>query len=250
MNKIRNIVIWNSKFIEENLVEYAYGLNKDEHSNMCEKRVDFRLPVSLEKRLNDEKSFAIVESGNTEFVNGFKLVKNEYGQSLYVREEDNKLLPYVFDIATDFNKFGLAMVAIDTRVSWINKNFQYINKDGEICDYDNIMEDGWVSVFDFSDRQNPLSKLLYIGGYHGSFVSYMNSNMELQHFYEFGEENIAGDDGEYIFDRNSSEFSKDGFSIAKDKVLSDQGYYIDGDVIIKEAMNKGLVKSLFENNKN
>ena len=243
MEKIRNIVIWNSRFLQENLVDYAYGLNYNEYSRDCEKRVDFRLPVSLEERLKDEKSFSIVESGNTEFVNGFKLVKNGYGQSLYIREEDNKLLPYVFDIATNFNEFGLAMVATDAKVSWINKMFQYINIDGELCDYDNKMADGWGRVYDFSDGKKPLSRLRNNSShYHG--ISYMNKDMGLESFYEFDGEEINENSDMNSFESKSEDFNKDGFAYAGDFVLCDQGFYVDSSIVVKEAMNKGLVKDI------
>ena len=243
MEKIRNIVVSHCKFIQENLVDYSYALDRNDYSRECERKVNFRLPVSLEGRLKDEKSFSIVESGNTEFVNGFKIVKNEYGQSLYIREEDNKLLPYVFDIATDFNEFGLAMVATDTKVSWINKSFKYINIYGELCDYDNMMEDGWKGVYDFSDSQKPLSRLKNNSTYH-SGVSYMNKDMEFESFHEFDGEEINKNSGMDSFDSESGDFDKDGFAYAGDFVLCDQGFYVYSDVVVKEAMNKGLVKDI------
>ena len=68
----------------------------------------------------------IIDS-NENFVNGFKVVKTANGEYAYIRESDNSLLPFRYDIAFDFNEFGFAIVGKDGSVSWINKDFKYLN---------------------------------------------------------------------------------------------------------------------------
>ena len=63
-----------------------------------------------------------------EFINGFKIVKLLNAQYGYVRETDNVLLPYRFDIASQFNEEGIAIVAKDGVVTRINKEFNIVDE--------------------------------------------------------------------------------------------------------------------------
>ena len=63
-----------------------------------------------------------------EFINGFKIVKLLNKQYAYVRESDNVLLPYRFDIASQFNEEGIAIVAKDGIVTRIDKEFNIVDE--------------------------------------------------------------------------------------------------------------------------
>ena len=75
------------------------------------------------------KSEKIIDDSN-EFVNGFKVVQTENGEYAYVRESDNVLLPFRYDVAFDFNQYGFAIVGKDGSVSWIDTTFKYLNLEG------------------------------------------------------------------------------------------------------------------------
>ncbi|MBR3210145.1 MAG: hypothetical protein IKF82_07790 [Bacilli bacterium] len=72
----------------------------------------------------EEKTDEIIEED--EFVNGYKLVRFANGEFGYIREYHRSLLPYRFDVATRFNKYGLAMVGKNGTVSYITDEFKYL----------------------------------------------------------------------------------------------------------------------------
>ncbi len=78
--------------------------------------------------LNKPISTQIIESGTEELnYRVVKLANNEYG---YVCVEKNTLLPFRYDFATSFNREGLAMVAKEGCITWINEEFYYLNGSG------------------------------------------------------------------------------------------------------------------------
>jgi len=92
---------------------------------------------------------------------GFKLVQlanKEYG---YICEKTKELLPFRYDVASNFNAYGLAMVGKNGSVSWINQDFQYLTSNGEIKKEDNISFDGFYQVRDFSEGKSPLAIAVY-----------------------------------------------------------------------------------------
>jgi hypothetical protein len=246
MEKIHSITIYSSPFIENGIVDYSYCLNNDD-DNYCH----FEWHDSLEKRLKDEKSYHLITGGGNGYVNGFRLVRNAYGQFLYRKQGkgygSDKQLPYIFDIATDFNEYGLAMVAANCQFAWINKDFKYIDKSGNLRDYNQKIENGWSEIYDFSQSPNPLSKLVFYEK--GSIcykVSYMNTKMELVDFRNFNGNRVFGKNSALnTFKESSTEFNKDGFAKASDSmILSDKGFYVNYDYIIDKALESGLVKDI------
>lgn len=91
---------------------YAFG--------QCEKIEPF---ITARDNPTDE----IIEE--REFINGFKVVRFKNGEFGYIRESDNKLMPYRFDVATDFNSYGLALVGKNCKVNYIDENFQVFEYD-------------------------------------------------------------------------------------------------------------------------
>ena len=58
---------------------------------------------------------------------------------------------------------------------------------------------------------------------------------------------IAGPISSSHFDMESTDFNRDGWAFAGDRVLCDQGFYMKNEVIAKEAIAKGFVKTICEN---
>ena len=115
---IESVICSNNVELLRSMRAVLYNIKtKDDNIGTYIESYKYRLP---------EQSNCIIRS-NMNFVNGFKLVEfndNRYG---YIREEDHLLMPYRYDIASDFNEFGLAIVGKNGSVSWINKNFEYLN---------------------------------------------------------------------------------------------------------------------------
>lgn len=100
-----------------------------------------------------------IKESSDEFVNGFKVVRLENGKYSYVRESDNQLVPFKYDFATDFNEYGMAMVAKGGYVTWINKYFE-LSVSGLLKMYEDrsdIPFTGWHSITEFSKGETPLS---------------------------------------------------------------------------------------------
>ena len=100
-------------FEGEEIVKYGYVINEDKDGELY---MPIELPYYYGVYLRPPASFDIIDDSR-EFVNGFKVVQTANLEYAYVREADNKLLPYRYDIATDFNEYGYAIVGKDARVS-------------------------------------------------------------------------------------------------------------------------------------
>ena len=76
-----------------------------------------------------------------------------------IRGIDNYLLSYRYDIAFNFNDYGLAIVYKDGQLSWINSDFCYIDLMGQIVkiEYEFFADENNISAFSKGDI--PLSRL-------------------------------------------------------------------------------------------
>lgn len=157
---------------------YTINVDEDTQTDIC---------IDLLKYDRLEKSDIIVDDSN-EFVNGFKVVQTKNGEYAYVREVDNVLLPYRYDIASNFNEYGFAMVGKGGRVSWIDKEFKYLALDGNMH-FNNLQDsyfgfDGWKGVSDFSKGSTPLSRVYY--GQNGcNTIAYFGIDGEVKSFYRY-----------------------------------------------------------------
>ena len=92
------------------------------------------------------------------FINGYSIVKLDNHVYGYMRETDKVLLPYRYHIATNFNKYGYALVAMNGRVSWINKKFEYIANNGYMH-FGNSNFNGFDKVYIFNEDASPISRI-------------------------------------------------------------------------------------------
>ncbi len=196
------------------------------------------------------KGFKVIKEldvNSIDFVNGYKAVmtgNKEYG---FVRESDHKLLPYRYDYATDFNKYGFAMACKDGEVSWINKDFSFLNKDGNMQNDDNFLDNGWEVVESFSDSEIPLSR---IEGHSESFYVpvnvFMDTSGKLKSFELFDGNSLYKFSKKYFED--SKPFDPDGHAIAIEAgecyVLFDKGYYILVNDLLDASISDGFLDRL------
>ena len=214
------------------------------------------LDYYAEKEISSLKITNEIVEENEEFVNGFKVVKFANGQYGYIRESDNKLLPYRYDLAFDFNEYGYAMVGRNGTVTWINKDFYYYKRGGMTEDaiYKNHSDGtyfvGWMEgrskIEEFSKGSIPLSRIwvdldmcVYFGidGKVLSFKRYGQDNNErcYENTFRYGSK----------FDGNGLASAK-GTSLAKNSgvLLFAEGFYLDFDKLSSLAIKKGFIDSI------
>lgn len=192
-----------------------------------------------------DKTREIVEE-NSEFVNGFKVVKLANNYYSYIRESDNKLMPYEYDVAFNFNEYGLAIVGRDGSVSWINKDFKYLDSKGNMIqerkDNWNTFE-GWRVIHNFSNTLNPLSKLLQGDEDYGRVI-YLDKDGKIKKFYQYDGSMSKKEFKSEFF--NGEDFNKSGYAIADEYILYDKGYCILRSDIIKLCLEEGFIDFLFD----
>ncbi len=186
-----------------------------------------------------------------DFVNGFKVVTLENGQFGYVRESDNVLLPNRYDIAFNFNQYGLAMVGRRNGVTWIDKNFNYQSIPFEEMVEDEVEDEYslWQTIYDFSEGKTPLSLMEIngsreyreeIGGYYDrSKCAYLTTDGTKMKFRKVDEDGVE----DYYYATKFSygqPFRKNGITKAistmygenNNYILIDEGYYINVDTFV------------------
>lgn len=124
----------------------CYDINEKEETRTA---VHVVLPNFGRPKISEE----IVDDSNN-FINGFKVVKTASEEYAYIRQSDSRLLPFRYDVASDFNEYGFAMVGKDGSVSWIDTDFRYLDVNGKMVvedlDKDYIKFNGWQEVSNFS----------------------------------------------------------------------------------------------------
>ena len=93
--KINSIIRSSAILVTKGVRHIYYEINEKEETRTG-------IHVELPEYWRPKKSDEIVDDSNN-FVNGFKVVKTANGEYAYVREADNSLLPFRYDIAFDFN---------------------------------------------------------------------------------------------------------------------------------------------------
>lgn len=197
----------------------------------------------------DEENLYVLEEG--ESVNDFRLVKLSNGQYSFI-DKNNKLVPYKYDLALPFNKFGLSMVCRNGGVTWINKDFKILNFDGELVDdniSDSILINGFSRIDNFNNSKYPLSRV-YIKNddiTKEDIVAYVDTNCKFKKFYKF-DGSIDKDRFDEFFNSGSN-FDNKGHAITNDEYLFSKGYYVSNNDLIKYMESEGLINNI-ENNIN
>lgn len=236
--KINSIIRRSSIFLQEGFRHIFYELNEQEENATS-------ITVKLPEYYRPEKSYKIIDS-NQNFVNGFKIVKTENDEYAYLRESDNFLLPFRYDVASDFNEFGFAIVAKDGSVSWINKNFKYLNNEGKLVeeDLDNKFSEfeGWQGVSSFSKGNLPLSRV-YDGRNTYARTSYFGTDGKIKKFYRY---DGKIDNCYKTSFRTAATFNEKGYTMADEYMLFANGCYISFEDLIKLSVEKNFIDSISE----
>lgn len=192
-----------------------------------------RIEVSISPLNHFFTSKKVVDSSHS-FIEGLKLVKMADGKYAYVQELNGQLLPYRYDIATDFNEYGFALVGKHGCVSWIDTSFHILNASGEMVEqkeeHGEII-DGFEEITEFSSGAIPLSKVVDCRHIYYGSVSYFGMDGKLKEFVQYnGAENHSLS---YLSFKNGTRFDKRGIAISEDKILFAQGYYC----LLKDVIN-------------
>ena len=232
------IIEGSAMWSEGELLGYSYTINK-------EVLISIDFPRYRGWYVRKAKSDQIIDESK-DFVNGFKVVQTANKEYAYVREKDNVLLPYRYDIATDFNEYGYAMVGKDAKVSWIDREFRYFDADEE--EFLDEMEsnharfNGFLSVSDFSKGETPLSRISRF--YNNTDVSYLGIDGKYKEFFKCDGEKISESDSIKEFPEYSTIFDDEGHATANDceLILLSGGYYLSVKDLIRSAKIKDLMK--------
>ncbi len=203
--------------------------------------VSINLPLKGRPLKTDEIAFA-----NESFVNGFKVVKTKNGEYGYIREEDNCLLPYRFDVALDFNEYGLAMVGKHGYVTWINTNFEYLNSRGEMTmEQEGLPFSAWDKINAFSECESPLS--LVIRRFGDIYVyNYMDTFGKFKSFIEVGyNKELKISSLPLTTFHTGTSFNEQGYATVENFILSSKGYMIDLNDLLKMCADNGYIDLIF-----
>ena len=225
-------------FVDNKTERYAYILNEG-----TDKEV--RVTVLLPYYSRPDISYDIID-GSRDFVNGFKVVQTANMEYAYVKEESNTLLPFRYDIATDFNEYGYAMVGKDGKVSWIDKNFKYLNNKYEMVNEDSSKFNGFLSVSDFSKGEHPLSKVCSCGSDWNRKTSYFCVDGKIKEFSRYDGEIIRDSDSIKNFSYYSEDFNDKGYATANNDwlILLSSGYYLYTKDLIRICEEKGFLDTI------
>ena len=230
-------------FVENKFEKIRYVINKGTTK-------EYTIYVESPYIERPKKSFDIInESGN--FVNGFKVVQTANKQYAYVKEEDNTLLPYRYDVATDFNEYGYAMVGKDRNISWIDKKFKYLCSNGKMIE-ENINDKpisfkGFDKISNFSKGTTPLSKVCR-REYYDLPVSYFGIDGKFKKFYWYNYDRVCdleGTDRE-CFPLDSTSFDDKGYATfhQNEYILLSSGYYLSTEDLIRICEEKGFLDTI------
>ena len=236
-NKVKSIICTDAVKIDKSMDTVCY---KIEYENGMKNYVFTSIP----KYRKPYKSDKIIDEAG-EYVNGFKVVKLANNHYSYIREKDGKLMPYEYDVAFDFNEYGLALVGKAGSISWINKDFNYLNnKVNMVSESKDSWKnfEGWQAAFNFSGGANPLSRL-YCGSSNYGRNIYIDTNENIKHFYQY-DGNISKDVFRCIF-FTGTDFNENGYAVADNFILESSGFCISKEDLPKLSLDDGYIDLLF-----
>ena len=235
---IKNLEVEQYGFSSKSTRMVVYRTN-DENSET--KKLALNYPVGLTYSEYVMKGGQIIDAKKKPAY-GFKLVKNQHDQYMYMRTSDNVVIPCIFDVATNFNRYGLAMVAKDGQITWINKDFQYINNTGLLIQLTDghVINDGWSSISDFTTGEVKLSKCKSAN----NKVSFIDTDLARKKFKLYDGKELK-EQTETSFLGFVTNFNEQGYAerLASKTpfecnylVISSEGYYMEEETLLEKAI--------------
>ncbi len=220
--------------------------------------------LAIEKPIDDIESddFTIDwENSSDGFHFGYRLVRFVDGTFGYVKkgngEEVEEVCPFKFDIASEFNVHGLAMIGKNGCVNWIDHNFEYLSLSGNKISCKNVLRENvlrggeWEFLSDFPKGSDPLSTMFTSRFHKEGKVVYLKSDGSIQVFRRF-DGNIL-DEQQSVFgpgnfarrelsfrDKGFIWFGPEGYKVLQDKILFAKGYYSTLEDVLQIASKSGV----------
>lgn len=206
---------------------------------------------------------------STEFVNGFKRVLFSDMSYGYIEEQTQRLLPFKFNIASDFNEHGYAMVGTNGGVGLINRDMKALCYGCVKQDLDSVLvsypsrwknwESGYVESFDYQGRSYFLiceHNLIKINDHyrHKTVARFLNEDgkgicfvplrgsKSLDQFYK-----VSIDPYNISDDIKHLAFNEHGFCIFGQFVIFASGYYCTYEEIFQKPEVLQYIAELSEN---
>ena len=221
------------------------------------KQIDF----AIEKTIDDIESeyFTIDwENSSDSFHFGYRLVRFVDGTFGYVKKGNGEeICPFKFDIASEFNEYGLAMIGKNGCVNWIDHNFEYLSMSGNKISCKNVLRENilrggeWEFLSDFPNGSDPLSTMFTSRFHKEGRVVYLKSDGSIQVFRRF-DGNILGEQqcvfGPVNFARRELSFrdigfirfGPEGYKVLQDRILFAKGYYSTLEDALQIASKSGV----------
>lgn len=238
--KINSIICRSAILVDrEHKRNIFYEINQDEKDSMS-------IHVMLSSFGRPKTSTEIIDNSN-DFINGFKVVQTSNGEYAFIRQSDLQLLPFRYDVASDFNEYGFAMVGKEGSVSWIDTSFRYLDLNGDMVeeelDKGYARFNGWQGISSFSEGSIPLSQV-YDGRNTYGRVSYFGIDGKFKEFYQYNGEiddffSLSSFGQGTIFDKN-------GHAMADGNMLFARGYYLSYIDLIEICEQKGFISVISE----
>ena len=249
--------------------KYVNGIRTDFYLINGGEETETKLQIPVPYKFMHTISNNIVwESPNHRFLT--RLVRFDDGTFGYRKEWNNEVLFQRYDVATDFNEYGFAMVAKDNFVTWINKEFKLLDVSGLFfhvttpAEYkhalDTVMDaeayyknpneyqgyfhdnGSWRKVDDFSKGAIPLSRLQGTTYYQREQAAYLGTNGKLVEFREHDGKKYTGKKETYF--SHGTEFDEAGHAYSHDGMLFAEGFYIRYDNLKEWFTKKGYADVL------
>ena len=207
----------------------------------------------IETNTKEKFGYKIIE--RNDYINGFQLVKFSDGLFGYVRND--KILRYKFELATDFNEYGLAIVGNYGSIGWVNKNFDFYStsiingktKDLSFIHINNeeinkhlFLNHGWNSITTF----NKDSSLSLLKGDKDCFIDEFGNIKTFKHI-DHNYQDLSS------FNEIYSDFTDDTFTEAKHILfnkevltLLEDGYYLTNSDFKVLAIQYGIIDKVIE----
>ncbi len=217
--KIKNISCNGYHYYKDGKFIFKYIINDGEETTET-----LEIPSTFKKHFT-QMSQDIINS-TKDFVNGYKVVETANHEYAFL-SLDGTILPMRFDIASNFNDFGLAMVGKNGSVSWLTKDFQYLSLDGTLKDYEPETFKGFRSVSSFSLTSNPLSLIKITQNHDKPECFYLKPDLSIQEFTYFDGTNFKDTTSYFKLLNLNAEptFKREGYTIINNLILFPNGYY-------------------------
>lgn len=130
-----------SKFKSLEIDWYAYGVNNNDTVTTFYLKDDEgkTTEINTHDSIRETEECRVVSVG--EEVNGFRRVEFSNGK-IGFQDASGKVAPYKFNIASDFNEYGFAIVGTMYGVTWINSEFKKLTARGTWT----FMEDQFIEM--------------------------------------------------------------------------------------------------------